>query len=191
VKFPLLPFVVIGLIVVLIIAGLVMYSLDEDGSEDENGIINYNGNGNGNDVDNDDPQPSANSILLDTTDGDQIFLEQYKGKVVILDMFATWCNPCKIQMPELQELQAEFLPSELVILSIDADLSESMSLIREFKEEEGADWTFATSNPEFNSKFPASSIPTIYVLDTNGNVANTFVGVTQSEELIDEVNSLI
>lgn len=188
-KFPILPFAVIGVIVVLIIAGTVMYAMDQRETDDGDGVIQSNDNEDDNDVD-DGPDPS-NYIMLDTTDGSQIYLEQYRGKVVVLDMFATWCSPCKIQMTELKELQAEFLPSELVILSVDADPSESMDLIREFKAEEGADWPFAAANADFNSKFPASSIPTMYVIDPNGNVAETYVGVTDSDILVNEVQSLI
>lgn len=187
--FPFLPVIVIGVIIILIITGIFLYTnQDGDGPGSENTTTN------GNDNTNNDQEPTGDgpgSILLNTTTGGQIFLDQYKGKVVILDMFATWCQPCQVQMVELEELESRFSPSELVILSIGADLSESMQLISDFKVQEGADWTFAKSNQDFNNRFPATSIPTMYVLDKEGNIAETHVGVTDADILESDVLSLL
>jgi len=90
-------------------------------------------------------------------------------------------------MVELEKLESRFSSSEIVILSVGVDLSESMELITDFKADEGADWSFAKSNTEFNSEFPASSIPTLYILDKEGNIAQTRVGVTDADVLESDV----
>ena len=187
--FPFLPVIVIGVIIVLIAAGVLLYFYQGDnGSDDENTTTNGNGNTNN---DNEPTGDGPGSILLDTTAGSEIFLDQYKGKVVVLDMFATWCQPCKTQMGELAELKTRFSTSELVILSVGTDLSESLQLITEFKTQEGADWTFAKSNEDFNIEFPATSIPPMFILDKQGNIAEQHVGVTSADILESDILSLL
>lgn len=186
--FPLAPFVVMGVILVLIVAGLVMYAIDQNGDESGTTTEGNDDNGGGG-----APQSSGDgpgSILLDSVDdGGQIFLDQYKGKVVVIDMFATWCGPCRTQMGELSDLSSRFSPSDLVILSVDADLSENMDQVRELRTQVGASWTFAMSNSDFNSVFPASSIPTMFILDREGNVVEKHVGVTSADVLESEIDS--
>ncbi len=182
--FPFAPVIVIGIILTLIAVSVVMYANRPDSND--NIIINDNDNNN------DTPTGSGTgSIILDTTDGGKIFLDQYKGKVIVLDLFATWCGPCKTQMEELDILKTRFSFGEMVILSVGVDLSESMGLITEFKRDEGATWTFARSSPEFNSAFPSSSIPTLYILDKDGNMGKTHVGVTGASILESDIRSLL
>ena len=183
--FPFAPVIVIGIVLILITVSVMMYTQKSDSNDNDNIIINNDDDNNGND---DTPTGSGTgSIILDTTDGRQVFLDQYKGKVVVLDLFATWCGPCKTQMEELDILKTKFYSSEMVILSVGVDLSESMGLLTEFKKDEGATWTFARSNSEFNSVFPSSSIPTLYILDKDGNMGKTHVGVTSASILEDDV----
>jgi thiol-disulfide isomerase/thioredoxin len=187
--FPFAPVIVLGIVIALIVVGVVLYTLPsgDDGGEtniDDNGDDGGSSNGGG-------TETGVGSILLSTTDGSEVFLDQYKGKVVLLDMMATWCGPCRTQMIELRSLESSFTSSELAILSVGVDLSESLQLLREFKEEEDAAWPFARSSNEFNSEFPASNIPTMYILDQQGNIAFTHVGVTSADTLERDIRSLL
>jgi thiol-disulfide isomerase/thioredoxin len=187
--FPFLPVALIAVITILIVSGVVAYTSQPDGNgsnDDVNDTPNNNGN-NGPQTGNTGP----GEILLESTSGTDIFLDQYKGKVIVLDMFATWCAPCKTQMVELEKLETRFSPSEIVILSVGADLSESIQLISEFQVEEGANWPFARSTTSFNSAFPASSIPTIYILDKDGDISQTRVGVTGADILESDIRALL
>jgi cytochrome c-type biogenesis protein len=187
-SFPVLPMVVLAIVGLLMVSGFVMYALDTD--EDSEGSNNEDSPDDNNNDNIRDEVPRG-EIRIDSTQGSEIFLDQYKGKVVVLDMFATWCNPCRMQMEELDELQTRFSPNELVILSVGADLGETLAQLREFEKEEGATWPFARSSQLFNQAFPAGSIPTLYLLDTNGGTAEKFVGVTDADTLESEVRSLL
>ena len=187
--FPVLPMTVLGIIIILIISGVVLYALDSNRDDPENdGVNNNNGGNNGN---GDDIVIPRGEIKLDSTDGSEIYLDRYKGKVIVLDMFATWCNPCKYQMEELDDLESRFSTSELVIISVGADLRETLSQLREFEMEEGATWPFVRSTQAFNQEFPATSIPTLYVLDTEGNTAHKHVGLTEADTLEPEIRALL
>ncbi|MGA1819656.1 MAG: TlpA family protein disulfide reductase [Thermoplasmatota archaeon] len=186
-KFPLAPVVVIVVILILIISTVVLYRIQNDDG----------GDGGGPDGNNDDPGNDVNiepyaTISLESTDSGIINLHQYRGKVIVIDMFATWCPPCKEQMGELIDIQSRFSSSDVVIISIDTDLTETLSQVRDFKEDyPAAKWTFARSNLDFNTFFPASSIPTLYILDREGRRAGTHVGLTSADNLAFEINQLI
>ncbi|MFW3147111.1 MAG: TlpA family protein disulfide reductase [Thermoplasmatota archaeon] len=171
--FPWAPVIVVGIVIALIIGAVAYYQIqDQVGDEGDNSSDNNNGgsnNGNG------ESYPYL-SIPLESTDSGIIKLSDHSGKVVIVDMFATWCPPCREMMGILEELRTMFSPNEVVILSIDTDLTETLSQVSDFKDEYQADWTFAMSTQQFNGYFPAESIPTLYVLDGTGKQVETHVG---------------
>lgn len=181
--FPWAPVIVIGIVLALIIGAVAYYQVqngDEGGDEGSNDGNNGGGN-NGNNA----AYPYL-SIPLESTDSGIIQLKDYSGKVVVVDMFATWCSPCRQMMVTLNEFREMFDPSDVVILSIDTDLRETLSQVSDFKSEFDAEWTFATSSEEFNGYFPAQSIPTLYVLDGSGKQVETHVGAgINSQQLAD------
>jgi hypothetical protein len=80
----------------------------------------------------------------------------------------------------------------VVILSIDTDLQETTTDVLNFMGDyPTADWIFGMSNSQFNSYFPASSIPTTYILDRDLEIIETEVGVTSSGELQSIINDII
>jgi thiol-disulfide isomerase/thioredoxin len=188
-KFPMAPVIVIGVVFALIIATIAIYQSqdDDDGGYDPN----EGGNG-GNGGGPSDNLPDYAYISLENVNGGIFSLEQYERKVVIIDMFATWCGPCALQMEELLDLQTKYSPNDVVILSIDTDLQETTADVLNFKADyPTAEWVFGMSNSEFNSYFPASSIPTTYILDGDLNIVKTDVGVTSSADLQETINSII
>lgn len=134
---------------------------------------------------NKDPAPD---FSISSIDGAPVELEAYRGKVVVLDLFATWCGPCRTQMGELNELRAHYPKSQVVILSVDVDPKETTQQIRDFRDEYNADWTFSSDTDGLGQKYDASSIPTMAVIDQDGNLVHRDAGVTtfsQLREIID------
>ncbi|MGA1848750.1 MAG: TlpA family protein disulfide reductase [Thermoplasmatota archaeon] len=189
-RFPLAPVVVIGVILVLLVSSIALYMAQNTGGDDNGtGDGDDNGSGNDNPVDSDHPYLG---VSLETLDQGTITLQRYAGRVVIIDMFATWCQPCHLQMAELIELEDSYSGSDLVILSVDTDLQETSSDVRQFKAQyPEADWTFALSNQVFNGYFEAKSIPTMFILDRSGRIVDTHVGVTSADDLARKITPLI
>jgi thiol-disulfide isomerase/thioredoxin len=181
----LLPLVVIAVIVLVLGGALYLYissqGSDGDDTSDENGD---DGQGPG-------EQTDPLYISLENIDGGSMRMVDLNGRVIVLDLMATWCGPCKVQMEELRQLRDAVSPVQVEIVSVGVDLSESAALLRSFKAEEEAQWPFLMSNQDFNDAFPARSIPTLYILDRSGGVAKTHVGVTDSEVLRTEVTFLL
>ncbi len=136
----------------------------------------------------DDPPETGNKepapdFSISSIDGEPVELEAYRGRVVVLDLFATWCGPCRTQMGELNQLRAYYAGSEVVILSVDVDPKETTQQIRDFRNEFNADWTFSSDTDGLGKKYDASSIPTMVVIDQDGNMVFRHAGVTTFSEL--------
>lgn len=125
-------------------------------------------------------------------DGTIKHLSDYRGKVVILDMWATWCTPCQFQMIELKKAydNDNYSRDELEILSIDIDTSETsqqiQSFIEEFKNQLDIelDWIFGMDDGSIWEKYMISGgIPTLYIFDQDGKIHFTKEGIAVFSEI--------
>src|SRR5947199_9585537 len=81
------------------------------------------------------PAPAFN---LQTLDGKTVTIESFKGKVVLIDFWATWCGPCRKALPELKDLRQRNAREPLVVVSVSAD--EDRKTAAEFARQNGMDW---------------------------------------------------
>lgn len=145
----------------------------------------------------DNPQASRAPVpALDFTLTDQFgnthTLDQYKGKTILLNFWATWCGPCRSEMPDLQAVYEDYGKNEkdLVVLGVAApNLGQEGSAedITAFLEENG--YTYPTLMNEDASLFYSygiSSFPTTFMIDKNGNVYGYIMGA-QSREVFDNI----
>ena len=125
----------------------------------------------------------APEISLTTIDGNEIKLSDLKGKRVLLDFWATWCPPCKKEIPELIKLRNATSPDEIIIIGIS---NESKKTISEFGRKVKINYPLVSAGLDANLPSPfgnVESIPTLFIIDANGNIENTVVGYHSYEEL--------
>jgi thiol-disulfide isomerase/thioredoxin len=118
-------------------------------------------------------------------------LKDYREKVVIVDLWATWCQPCQYQMLELEKAYENYTRDELEILSINTDDRESISQIQDFIdqfEEFGydLDWVFANELDDLSSYNPEQSIPRLIMFDQEGNIHWDHNGIIFFSDIPDE-----
>jgi peroxiredoxin len=123
--------------------------------------------------------------LLDV-DGKPVSLESLKGKVVVVDFWATWCGPCISSFPGMQKVVAKYEKDESVkLLFIDTWQSETdkVATVKNFMN--GKPYTFHVlmdEKDEVVKSFGVSGIPTKFVIDKNGNIRFKSVGFDGSTE---------
>jgi peroxiredoxin len=133
----------------------------------------------------------APNFTLNDIDGNKFSLSDYRGQVIVIDLMATWCGPCKTEMAHLKEIFSKYDHNDVWIMSIDVDNAETVSQLREFKNEYGSDWTFATQGSSVGTAYGVTGIPQMYIIDQDGIVAYKNTGVTSSGELSSEIDKLL
>lgn len=132
----------------------------------------------------------APNFELESLDGEVVKLSDFRGKIVLLDFWATWCGPCKVQMKKLKELKSLVNEDEVVIISI--DVGESKSIVQEFISKEEVDWLVLLDLRGFTAKsYGIRAIPTLFIIDKEGLIREKYVGVTSTQTLLSAIEALI
>jgi peroxiredoxin len=134
----------------------------------------------------------APDFTLKTLDGQETSLKDYRGKKVILNFWATWCPPCKAEIPEMQRFYKEYHSKNVEILAVNLAYSETKpEKINDFVKDYGI--TFPILLDEKNTigkQFRAVSIPTSYFIDEKGTIKKLHVGPMDYEFIKKEVNEM-
>ena len=134
----------------------------------------------------------APDFELPLLNGEMVKLSDLKGEKVLINFWASWCGPCKKEMPELEELFNEH-GDEIKIIAINATDSErNEQVVRDYIDENG--YTFPVALDEDMSvtdqMYRVVSIPTSYFIDTEGKVQTRYVGPMTYDFMIDTINLL-
>ena len=133
----------------------------------------------------------APDFTLTSTDGKKIKLSNYKGKIVILDFWATWCGPCRIGIPDLIEIQKEYKDKVVVIgISLDQDrtLKDVIPFIKEYKINYPV--VYGTEQVVIDYGY-IEAIPTTFILDTKRNIVDKFIGLVPKSSYVNKIKSLL
>ena len=126
----------------------------------------------------------APDFELQDLDGKTISLSGLRGKPVLLNFWATWCSPCRYEMPYLQEIYDEWSEKELVVLAI--DVGESSSQAKTFLQSYGFSFTvLLDTNGSVADKYGIRGIPTTFLIDKDGIIQGIKIGAFQSKEEIE------
>jgi peroxiredoxin len=131
---------------------------------------------------------AAPSFKVSTTSGQQVSLESYRGRVLVLDFFATWCKPCRASIPHLVEMNRKYGQQGLYVLGMSAD-EDGEKVVKAFADKNHMSYPVALAGESTLVDFGVRSVPVMFVIDKKGRVAEVFRGFTDevarsSEQLI-------
>lgn len=119
--------------------------------------------------------------------GLQALLDRNRGKAVMLNFFATWCPPCKAEMPELVKLREAFPETDFLLIGLSVD--EDKSAVAPFVER--ANYPIYMADKSVTDKFSVSSVPHNAFFSKNGELTISEPGMANVSVLKDVVNSLL
>jgi thiol-disulfide isomerase/thioredoxin len=136
---------------------------------------------------NPDPAPP---LTLKDLDGKPLSLDSLRGKVTIINFWATWCPPCRVEIPGLIELQKKYA-GQLQIVGLSVD-DETPANIKKFVQVMGINYPVALAPPDVSELYGGiPALPTSFLLDTQGRVVQKHVGLKDSELYETEIRSLL
>ena len=135
----------------------------------------------------------APKFTLEDLSGKKISLDSYKGKAVLINFWATWCGPCKIETPWLVELRNQYASKGFEILGVSADdldlddqkkLAEEKRDIAKFAHDEHMQYPVLINGGSLDKPYGGlDALPTSYFVDRNGNVVAAEMGLTSKADL--------
>jgi len=129
-----------------------------------------------------------------TLDGTSVSLSEYRGKVVLVNLWATWCEPCREEMPALGELQNMFPQDEFEIIGVSIDDYGYENVIKEFMVSENLTYSiWLDPANKFQFIFRTIGVPESFLIDTNGQIVHQWKGAFDpiSDNTINLVESTI
>jgi peroxiredoxin len=118
----------------------------------------------------------APNFLLKDSEGFNVELDQFRGKVVMLNFWATWCGPCRVEMPAMERLYRTFSRKEFEILAVSTD-AQGAAITRPFQQEIG--FTFPVlhdSDFRVGLRYGARQLPMTFLIDKKGVIRKRIPG---------------
>jgi len=116
----------------------------------------------------------ADDFTLETISGKQVSLSDYRGKIVFLNFWATWCPPCQSEMPSMEKLYQKFKDKDFIMLAV--DLKENSQTVSKFMRDNKFSFPALIDKGEVGVKYGIASIPTTFFIDKNGKMIGSALG---------------
>ena len=134
---------------------------------------------------------TAPDFTLKDADGKVVHLSDYRGKVVILDFWATWCGPCRIEIPWFMDLQRKNKDRGFEVLGVAMD-DEGWEVVKPFLADLGVNYRVMVGDDLTAQMYGGvDALPTTFLIDRDGRVAAVHVGLASRKDFEDGVEQLL
>ena len=124
------------------------------------------------------PTPIPIDISLQDLNGMMVKFSDFKGKIVFLNFWATWCPPCRFEMPAMEKLHKKLKDKDFVMLAV--DLQDPVSVVKQyFKKNKLTFTSLLDADGQVSGLFGVRSIPTTFILDKEGRIIGGAVGARE------------
>jgi len=133
----------------------------------------------------------APDFALKDVNGQTVRLSDYRGKVVLLDFWATWCDPCRIEIPWFMDLERRNKDKGFAVLGVSMD-DEGWEVVKPFLSQLGVNYRVVIGNDETSQLYGGvDALPTTFLIDRGGKIAAVHVGLANRREFEDGVEQLL
>ena len=136
-----------------------------------------------------DTPAAVPDLVMETLDGETISMADQRGKAVLVNFWATWCGPCREEVPYLVQLAARY-PDHLMVIGVSEDAG-GTDEVEAFASQYGVNYPIVMTTPEIKRAFPGVfALPTSFIVDTEGQIVQTHVGLVSPVLLEQEARYL-
>lgn len=133
----------------------------------------------------------AADFALEDANGQTLKLSDLRGKVVLLNFWATWCGPCKIEIPWFVEMEREFKDQGFAVLGVSMD-EDGWKAVKPFMQDMKVNYRMVLGTEEMAQLYGGvEALPTSFILDRNGKVASVHMGVVSRKVFEEEIRALL
>ena len=119
----------------------------------------------------------APAYAAETLDGERMAISQLRGRPVLLNVWATWCHPCRQEIPALEQLHRTYAPRGLHVVGVSIDQGDQQQGIREFLQEYGASYPiWLDPDGEIQTAYSTMGVPNTFLIGPDGTVLWKHVG---------------
>lgn len=133
---------------------------------------------------------TAPDFALSDSKGASIRLSDYKGRVVLLDFWATWCGGCKVEIPWYMEFQSKYENSGLSVVGVSMD-EDGWKSVKPFLEKNPMNYSVVVGNPDLAKLYGVDSMPMTLLIDRDGKIAASHVGMVDKDAFEIEIQKLL
>ncbi len=134
---------------------------------------------------------TAPAFTLKDSHGRTVQLSDYKGKVVLLNFWATWCGPCKIEIPWFIDFEQRFKDRGFAVLGVSMD-EDGWEAVKPYIESKKVNYRVVIGTDEVADLYGGvSSLPTSFVIDRQGKIASTHVGLVSKSVYQNDIEQLL
>jgi cytochrome c biogenesis protein CcmG/thiol:disulfide interchange protein DsbE len=134
---------------------------------------------------------AAPDFSLKDGDGKVVHLSDYRGKVVLLDFWATWCGPCKVEIPWFVDFQRKHQEKGLVVLGVSMD-DEGWEVVKPFVKEMKVNYRVVIGNDQTALLYGGiEALPTTFLIDRDGKIAAVHVGLADRKAIENGIDELL
>jgi peroxiredoxin len=128
---------------------------------------------------------------LKDLDGKTVNFSDFKGKVVILDFWATWCGPCRAEIPGFIALQKQYEKQGLVVVGLSVD-EDGANVVKPFVQKLGMNYPVVLADEKTREAFGAiEAVPTTFLIDREGRIVKEHMGFADKDEFENEIKPLL
>lgn len=121
-----------------------------------------------------------NDFTLKDLDGNMVSISDFSGDIVVLNFWATWCPPCREEIPDFIAVRNAYEDSGVQFIGIS---NEDVSTLRDFVDDFGINYPILIDSTNIGGEWGISGIPTTFILDGNGGIAYKNVGMMSKSQL--------
>lgn len=134
---------------------------------------------------------AAPAFEVHTIGGERLTLDELRGQVVLVNFWATWCGPCRVEMPGFQDVYEDLRDDGFTIVGISTDIG-TPDLVRDFIRAEGITYPIASVTPEVRRAFGGvRALPKSFLIDRKGMIRHTVTGIFAEPALRKAVERLL